>query len=360
MTRGRLYAFWVSPWADWREPRLPCRRRPRVPRPDRYALMRDALARLAGSTRRVRRVHAAALSLVLGLFFTFVRAPHPWGWQGIDQYHELAQALARGEPFAHDRRAVGLRLLRRRLLRAVRRARLGAGAGAGRRQRGGRRAALPPGRSRWLAPHGRARRPAGRRLLVQHRLRVDASLRRDLHGAVPGDRSLAFARGASNGRRWRFHRQRPAVRHGAAVPSQPDPVACPDRRSPTLPGRAHVAQGCADGRLSGVSSRSRSRRGSSAITGSPDDSCRPARMAAFSCGTARCRSGRIWKAAPTIRDRSSSRRRSTTRASPATRSSSRHVADRASSSNATVELIYWTDRDRHAPTRDNDRGRRRR
>ncbi len=42
---------------------------------------------------------AAAVSLVLGLFFVFVRAPHPWGWQGIDQYHELARALARGEPF---------------------------------------------------------------------------------------------------------------------------------------------------------------------------------------------------------------------------------------------------------------------
>jgi hypothetical protein len=45
-------------------------------------------------------VHAAvAISLALGLFFTFIWAPHPWGWQGIDQYHDLASALARGEPF---------------------------------------------------------------------------------------------------------------------------------------------------------------------------------------------------------------------------------------------------------------------
>jgi hypothetical protein len=36
---------------------------------------------------------------LLGLFFTFVWAPHPWGWQGIDAYHELARALARGEQF---------------------------------------------------------------------------------------------------------------------------------------------------------------------------------------------------------------------------------------------------------------------
>jgi len=42
---------------------------------------------------------AAAISLALGLFFTFVWAPHPWTWEGIDQYHDLARALARGEGF---------------------------------------------------------------------------------------------------------------------------------------------------------------------------------------------------------------------------------------------------------------------
>jgi hypothetical protein len=50
---------------------------------------------------RTSTVHlAAGISLALGLFFTFVWAPHPWGWQGIDQYHNLAYALAGGEPFA--------------------------------------------------------------------------------------------------------------------------------------------------------------------------------------------------------------------------------------------------------------------
>jgi len=50
---------------------------------------------------RTASVYVAALcSLLLGLFFTFVWAPHPWGWQGIDQYHQLASALARGETFA--------------------------------------------------------------------------------------------------------------------------------------------------------------------------------------------------------------------------------------------------------------------
>ena len=26
-------------------------------------------------------------------------APHPWPWEGIDQYHDLARAIARGEGF---------------------------------------------------------------------------------------------------------------------------------------------------------------------------------------------------------------------------------------------------------------------
>ena len=50
--------------------------------------MRLALARVLDSTRTV--YFAAAVSLLLGLFFVFVWAPHPWGWQGIDQNHELA------------------------------------------------------------------------------------------------------------------------------------------------------------------------------------------------------------------------------------------------------------------------------
>ena len=42
---------------------------------------------------------AAFISLLIGLFFTFVWAPHPWTWEGIDQYHDLARAVARGEGF---------------------------------------------------------------------------------------------------------------------------------------------------------------------------------------------------------------------------------------------------------------------
>ena len=42
---------------------------------------------------------AALASLSLGLFFTFVWAPHPWTWHGIDQYHDLARAVARGDGF---------------------------------------------------------------------------------------------------------------------------------------------------------------------------------------------------------------------------------------------------------------------
>jgi len=42
---------------------------------------------------------AAACSLALGLFFIFVWSPLPFGWRGIDGYHELGVAVARGEPF---------------------------------------------------------------------------------------------------------------------------------------------------------------------------------------------------------------------------------------------------------------------
>src|SRR4030095_2015809 len=42
---------------------------------------------------------ACAVSLVIGLLFVFVRAPHPWGWEGFDHYHELALDLARGRGF---------------------------------------------------------------------------------------------------------------------------------------------------------------------------------------------------------------------------------------------------------------------
>ncbi len=48
-------------------------------------------------TRSVRA--ACLLSLSIGLLFLFVRAPHPWGWNGFDHYHELALALAAGQPF---------------------------------------------------------------------------------------------------------------------------------------------------------------------------------------------------------------------------------------------------------------------
>ncbi|MDO8677396.1 MAG: glycosyltransferase family 39 protein [Acidobacteriota bacterium] len=59
--------------------------------------MRRGLERLLDSTRTVYL--ASAVSLALGLFFIFVWAPHPWSWQGIDAYHELARAITRGDGF---------------------------------------------------------------------------------------------------------------------------------------------------------------------------------------------------------------------------------------------------------------------
>jgi len=42
---------------------------------------------------------ACAATLALGLFFTLVWAPHPWGREGFDHYHELALELAAGHRF---------------------------------------------------------------------------------------------------------------------------------------------------------------------------------------------------------------------------------------------------------------------
>ena len=56
-----------------------------------------ALQRWLDSPRTV--LWASLTTLAMGLFFVFVWAPHPWSWRGIDQYDELARALARGEPF---------------------------------------------------------------------------------------------------------------------------------------------------------------------------------------------------------------------------------------------------------------------
>jgi hypothetical protein len=49
--------------------------------------------------RRATVYAACAVSLALGLFFIFVWSPLPFGWKGIDFYYEIAQSLAKGEPF---------------------------------------------------------------------------------------------------------------------------------------------------------------------------------------------------------------------------------------------------------------------
>jgi hypothetical protein len=44
-------------------------------------------------------IFAALVTLAIGLTFIFVWAPHPWGWYGIDQYHQIAVELAAGKSF---------------------------------------------------------------------------------------------------------------------------------------------------------------------------------------------------------------------------------------------------------------------
>jgi Dolichyl-phosphate-mannose-protein mannosyltransferase len=42
---------------------------------------------------------ACVISLALAVVFIFAWAPHPWGWEGFDHYHELALTVASGQPF---------------------------------------------------------------------------------------------------------------------------------------------------------------------------------------------------------------------------------------------------------------------
>src|ERR1700680_5023573 len=38
-------------------------------------------------------------SFAIAMVFIFVWAPHPWGWEGFDHYHDYARVLARGAAF---------------------------------------------------------------------------------------------------------------------------------------------------------------------------------------------------------------------------------------------------------------------
>jgi len=51
------------------------------------------------ASARALPLAAGFVTLLIGLAFIFVWAPHPWGWYGIDQYHQLAIQLANGEAF---------------------------------------------------------------------------------------------------------------------------------------------------------------------------------------------------------------------------------------------------------------------
>ena len=59
--------------------------------------MSGLIDRLA-SARRLPAL-AALITLAIGLAFIFIWAPHPWGWYGIDQYHQIAVELAAGKSF---------------------------------------------------------------------------------------------------------------------------------------------------------------------------------------------------------------------------------------------------------------------
>ena len=53
----------------------------------------------SAALRRAVLFGAWAITVGLGLAFIFVKAPHPWGWEGFDNYRQYALALARGEMY---------------------------------------------------------------------------------------------------------------------------------------------------------------------------------------------------------------------------------------------------------------------
>ena len=54
-------------------------------------------ARISGGPAAV--YVACLFSVAIAIVFIFFRAPHPWGWEGLDHYHDLGLLLARGEAF---------------------------------------------------------------------------------------------------------------------------------------------------------------------------------------------------------------------------------------------------------------------
>ena len=177
-----------------------------------------------------RTVGAACLiSLVIGLVFLFVRAPHPWGWNGFDHYHEIA-LNARRRPAVFDAgSALGLRVLPGGVLSSLRRPSVDSAARSGGAQRDDSAAALRRGAPVDGSRDRIARGPARRRLLLQHRLRVHTVVRRRLHGSVPR-RHRRLHGGRPEGSTFLVCVHRPADRYRVAIPPQPDSDSAAPRR----------------------------------------------------------------------------------------------------------------------------------
>ena len=175
--------------------------------------------------RQHQLVHAAAaVTILLGLVFVFVRAPHPFGWEGIDHYDDLARRLAARRAISDDRRAVGLRVLPRVLLSVGRRPRLDSAHRAGAAERTRPVAALLRGAAGPRGPRRHAGGAARLGAVLQHGVRVDAVLGFGLHRDFSGEprcirRRDPFCVAAA------VRGKRAARRPRVAVQAQSDPAA---------------------------------------------------------------------------------------------------------------------------------------
>ncbi len=124
-----------------------------------------------------------------------------------------------GTSVSHDGRAVGLCVLPGGVLSALRRSSGDSAHRAGAAQRAGAAARLQAGDALGRSAHSDLRRIAHRIAVVQHGLRVDAVVRRGVHGHLSRSRSRVRPR---DGRRCIAHLRAvgPVARAGAAIPSK--------------------------------------------------------------------------------------------------------------------------------------------
>ena len=219
MTRGRLYAFWVSPWPTGESRGYPAAGGPEFSGPDRRAartarwprLMRRALERWLDSPRTVAGSPARDLARARPVLHVRLGAA-PVGLAGHRQLPRPGARAGARRAVRHHRRAVGLRVFRRGVLPR----RSASTRGSRCSCRSMLNASVPLLLYRLVRPPS-GQRPAALaallvgRVFVQHRLRVDPVVRLRSARCCSWRRSSASCAASQTGSDRLLRAQRPAV-----------------------------------------------------------------------------------------------------------------------------------------------------